>query len=124
LISIDGDSKTKNKLPVFNLGCKIWLERDGFSIGDGLFILLSGVDRLGSIARAATDLGMSYRAAWGKIKEAERRWNVILVQTQIGGESGGGTVLTAEGVELMAKFKRFKQLADNAVKELFDESFK
>jgi len=124
LVCIIGDTTVTTKLPHFNVGSKVWLERNGRSCGDGLFILLSGVARLGSIARAASDTGMSYRAAWGKIKEAEKSWNIVLVRTQIGGESGGGAVLTAEGEELLAKFQRFKQMAEGAVQELFDGLFK
>ncbi len=110
-------------MPKFNLGFKVWLEKDGLSFGDGLFYLLSGVARLGSIARAAADLNMSYRAAWGKIKEAERRWNITLILTHIGGETGGGAVLTPEGEELLARYYLFRKKAEDMARELFTDVF-
>lgn len=108
----------------FKPGYKIWLEKDGLAFGDGLFELLSGVARLGSISRAASDVGMSYRAAWGKIKEAENRWNIKLVLTQVGGETGGGTILTEEGFQILTKYEIFRRQAEISIQELFNELFK
>lgn len=109
--------------PGFNSGCKIWLEKDGLSLGDGLFKLLSGVARFGSISRAAAHVGMSYRAAWGKIKEAENRWNIKLVRTQVGGETGGGAVLTEEGAAILTRYEVFRRQAEVSIQELFTELF-
>ncbi|HOV78948.1 MAG TPA: LysR family transcriptional regulator [Bacillota bacterium] len=93
----------------FDVGYKIWLERNGAVLGDGLLKLLSNVHSAGSISRAASEMGMSYRAAWGKIKAAEANLGVSLVVTRVGGEAGGGSKLTPEAEELLKRFRRLKQ---------------
>ncbi|HWR04457.1 MAG TPA: LysR family transcriptional regulator [Humidesulfovibrio sp.] len=50
----------------------LWLESGGGMLfGLGRVQLLELVQRLGSLNRAAKALGMSYRAAWGRIKRTE-----------------------------------------------------
>ncbi len=106
------------------LGCKIWLEKDKAIFGAGLFKLLSQISGLGSISQAAKGMGMSYRAAWGKIKVAERRLGVPLVITQVGGEMGGGARLTPEADELLKKFDRLWQEVDSFAEKSFKEIFR
>ncbi len=88
----------------FKPGCKVWLEKDGAVFGEGLCDLLSLIEKTGSIASAALEMGMSYRAAWGKIKAAEKEWRIKLVNTRVGGDSGGGASLTGEARLLMDRF--------------------
>ncbi|OPX90437.1 MAG: Molybdenum-pterin-binding protein MopA [Pelotomaculum sp. PtaB.Bin104] len=102
---------------------KLWLEKDGIVIGAGLVKLLAKVAWFGSISQAARDMDMSYRNAWGKIKTAEKHCGVKLVLTQVGGELGGGTKLTPEAVELIARFYRLEQKVDEFVQNSFKEMF-
>jgi molybdate transport system regulatory protein len=106
------------------LGYKIWLEKDKAILGAGLFKLLSQILGLGSISQAAKVMGMSYRAAWGKIKMAEKRLGIPLVITQVGGEMGGGARLTPEAEELLNKFDRLWREVDNFAESSFKEIFK
>lgn len=54
--------------------CKIWLERDEKVLfGKGRMELLRGIREYGSLAETARHLGMSYRAAWGRLKSSENR---------------------------------------------------
>lgn len=92
----------------FKPGCKVWLEKDGAVFGEGLYDLLSRIERTGSIASAASEMGMSYRAAWGKIKVAEKKWRIKLVNTRVGGDSGGGASLTGEAGLLLDRFRRLR----------------
>jgi len=50
----------------------LWLEKNGGIVfGMGRAILLMKVVECGSLKKAASDLGISYRAAWGKIRKTE-----------------------------------------------------
>ncbi len=51
----------------------LWLDTDdGLFFGTGRALLLERIERHGSLKKAAEELGMSYRAAWGKIKQSEK----------------------------------------------------
>jgi len=101
-------------------GYKVWLEKDGVAFGDGLFELLSLIDKYGSISKAASLMDMSYRAAWGKIKSFEKEWGISLVLSRAGGESGGGTDLTGEAKQLVECYRGFYE----DIKGAFDNAFK
>lgn len=106
------------KLPGFNAEYKIWLEKNGAIFGDGLCDLLSSISGLGSISRASRELGMSYRAAWGKIRVAEKKWGIPLVVTRVGGAAGGWAKLTPEADELLKTYCRLQQEVDEFVQNL------
>ena len=70
------------------LGVRLWLESEqGTLLGPGRLALLEGVRRLGSLNKAAAELGMSYRKAWGRLKDAEDRLGTDLV-VSMGGRKG------------------------------------
>ncbi|KXS40592.1 MAG: molybdate transport system regulatory protein [Candidatus Frackibacter sp. T328-2] len=102
----------------------MWLEVDGEVVfGAGRLCLLESIDRLGSINKAAQDLNMSYRAAWGKIKASEERLGIKLVETKVGGSSGGGTQLTSKAKGIIERYKDYENLVNKHAKEIFDENF-
>jgi molybdate transport system regulatory protein len=103
---------------------RVWIEEAGEPVfGDGLFQLLLGVDRLGSITQAARALGMSYRQAWGHVRKVEQRLGVKLLERQVGGEAGGGARLTPAGREWLERYRRFQAEVSRAVTEAFRECF-
>src|ERR1700716_2105672 len=73
--------------PILRPRVKVWFEAEGgYSFGFGLIAILQAVAHAGSIKRAASDLGQSYRHVWGRIKEAEQAIASPLVVTQVGGQ--------------------------------------
>lgn len=81
----------------------LWLDtEDGVFFGSGRAQLLERIQRLGSLKRAAEDMGMSYRAAWGKIKRTERVLGARLID-RCGGRRSG-YALTEYGQLLVEKF--------------------
>ncbi|TVM03186.1 MAG: molybdenum-binding protein [Candidatus Brocadia sp. WS118] len=87
---------------------KIWFEENGgVAFAEGRRILLEAVDRLGSLNAAAKELGMSYRAAWGKIKATEKALGIKLLEVTTGGKGGGGATLTSEAEELILKYQKY-----------------
>lgn len=97
---------------------KLWLEKNGAIFGDGLYNLLSSIAGLGSISQAARGMGMSYRAAWGKIRATEKKWGIQLVVARVGGEAGGWARLTPEAEELLKTYRRMQQEVDRFVQKI------
>lgn len=89
---------------------KTWLEVNGkFIIGEGGIPLLEAIDTLGSIQKAAKQLGWSYRHTWGYLKNMERNAGMQIVVAHHGGKSKGGTHLTPEGLKLLREYKRLQR---------------
>ena len=81
----------------------LWLETgQGLYFGLGRALLLAKIDQYGSLQKAANSLGMSYRAAWGKIKKTEEILGMKLITP--GSCKREGVHLTEEGREVMDKF--------------------
>lgn len=68
-------------------------------------------------------MGLSYRRAWGKIKEIERNLGVRLVESEVGGLGGGQTKLTPEGEQLLARYRAFQAAAEADISRDFAEAF-
>jgi len=105
---------------------KIWLAEDseaggeGF-LGEGRFRLLFAIDRAGSLRKAAEQLGISYRKAWGDIRAAETHLGFELVKRQRGGNAGGSSVLTERARQLLQAFEKVKTKIQTRVKREFDK---
>jgi len=81
----------------------IWLESQGeLFFGIGRAQLLFNIQSYGSIKKAAQNMGMSYRAAWGKIQQSEQALGVKLVEQR--GAKREGVRLTREGEEIADRF--------------------
>jgi molybdate transport system regulatory protein len=85
--------------------------------------LLRAVHETGSVSAAAQRAGLSYRRAWGKIKELEANLGVPLVESTIGGKLGGSTRLTPTGRTLVCRFGAFRERVEQAVAEAFGSVF-
>ena len=94
------------------------------AFAEGRRMLLEAVDRLGSLNAAAKDLGMSYRAAWGKIKATEKALNLKLLDVTTGGKGGGGAKLTHEARELVLLYNNYTQKMSLIAEKEFNILFK
>ena len=114
-------ARARGKLEV---RAKFWLELDGRAVfGDGKARLLEEVQRSGSLAAAAEAMGMSYRTLWGRLREMERRLGFRLVSRRAGGPGGGGSTLTAEGRELLRRYRAFRRGLEGFVQKRFEKAF-
>jgi molybdate transport system regulatory protein len=103
---------------------KLWMEKDGLLVfSDYRAELLQHIAETGSLAEGAQRMGLSYRRAWGKIKEIERNLGMRLVQSEAGGRGGGRTRLTPEGEQVLARYRAFRAAAQADVSRDFAEAF-
>lgn len=104
---------------------KLWVEKDGLLVlSDYRVQLLRHVAETGSLAEAAQRMGLSYRRAWGKVREIERNLGLTLVRSEVGGAGGGGSHLTPEGERLVALYQRFQRRMEGDLGREFRELFK
>lgn len=86
----------------------LWLEtEEGVFFGLGRLQLLKDIQAGNSLKGAAEHLGMSYRAAWGKIKKTEEVMGVRLIEKNRGNRRGYR--LTEAGQLLAASFEQWFQ---------------
>jgi len=103
---------------------KVWVVfGNRVKFGDGRADLLDLVDELGSLKKAVGRIGMSYRNAWGYLRELENAAGFKLLERTPGGGPEGGTELTAKGRLFLARYRRFRQGIDEVVQQCFDRSF-
>jgi molybdate transport system regulatory protein len=103
---------------------KLWLERDGrIVMSDYRLRLLQLVAETGSLADAAQRLDLSYRRAWGKVKELERNLGIPLVHSAPGGPGGGHSEITPEGADLLRRYAEFQRRSAEAVRRAYDDTF-
>ncbi len=80
----------------------LWLESDDDTLlGSGRVFLLDLIEKHGSLRKAARCLGMSYRAAWGKLQASEKALGVKLVET---------STCKRDGCQLSEAGRRYRDL--------------
>ena len=87
---------------------------EDIAVGPGKIDLLEAIAATGSITAAARRLGMSYRRAWLLVDTMNRCFKKPVVDAETGGTRGGGTQLTAVGVETLQRYRRIEKLAASA----------
>lgn len=88
--------------------------------GPGKADLLAEIERTGSISAAGRAMGMSYRRAWTLVDEMNRGFARPLVETAVGGPSGGGARLTPSGSAALAAYRAIELRAA----EMFSEDLR
>ncbi len=74
----------------------------GHAVSDKRLEVLRRVSETGSISQAARDAGISYKAAWQAIDTLTSLSGATLVERTVGGSGGGGALVTAQGLQLLA----------------------
>ena len=77
--------------------------------GPGRYELLENIAKTGSISKAASAMGLSYKKAWAMVDAMNTSGSTPYVITQKGGTHGGGTVLTETGKQVMEAYKNFNE---------------
>jgi molybdate transport repressor ModE-like protein len=116
----------QQKLPELKAHYKIWLSlKNGEGIlGDGKWRLLKAIEEFGSISKAAENLKISYRKAWGDLKKVEELLGIQVIDKIRGGQSGGSSSLTEQGINLIKAYDKFHNEFDSLFKNSFDNFIK
>jgi molybdate transport system regulatory protein len=84
-------------------------------LGHGKIELLEHIRETGSISAAGRAMDMSYRRAWLLVSDLNRMFHEPVVESQRGGQKGGGAVLTEFGEELLRRFRGMEQSVREAL---------
>ena len=66
---------------------------------------------------------MSYRNAWGYLRELERAAGFRLLERKRGGGRAAGTRLTPQGREFLDRYDRFERDLESSMARCFDRAF-
>jgi molybdate transport system regulatory protein len=103
---------------------KVWVMfNDKVKFGQGRAALLRLIDELGSINQAVERFEMSYRNAWGYLRELERAAGFRLLERKRGGGRAAGTRLTPQGREFLDRYDRFERDLESSTARCFDRAF-
>lgn len=89
--------------------------QDDGRLGRGKMQLLELIRKTGSISAAGREMDMSYRRAWLLVSELNSMFDEPAVESQRGGQRGGGALVTPFGEELLDRFRRMEALAENVM---------
>ncbi len=91
--------------------------------GEGPCRLLHVIEHTGSLRAAAMEMDMSYSKALSIINRAEKLLGFALTEKTIGGLRGGGSRLTAEAIDFLAKYERYREDCYEANRRIYTEIF-
>lgn len=91
---------------MYDLKLKLWLVEDGrFIVSDGRAALMRRIKDLGSMSKAAKEMGMSYRHAWEVLQRISENAGGDVVVSARGGKDGGATTLTELGETILREYE-------------------
>lgn len=99
---------------MYTIKSRIWFEGEsGAFLASGRVDLLRKIEQFGSISKAAKDMKMSYKKAWGLIDSINSQSEKPIVEKQSGGVNGGGTIVTDEGKRMIKSFEIISQKCED-----------
>ncbi len=107
----------------YKIKSRIWIELgDNVLVGEGRVKLLKAIEAEGSLSKAAKVIGMSYKKAWTLVDTVNKTAKEAVVTKTVGGQKGGGTVITPYGKRLIEAFETINKncwiFLDQQLKEL------
>jgi molybdate transport system regulatory protein len=105
---------------------KIWIERGSGGnvvLSEWRVELLEAIDAHGSLSRAAEALASPYRTAWERVKATEGEIGFRLLDSESGGQDGGGSRLTPQARDLCRRFRRVSGGIQEVVSRRFATEF-
>jgi molybdate transport system regulatory protein len=88
---------------------RIWIETGNEAlIGEGKAKLLERTAELGSLRKAAGELGISYRQAWYSLNKVNKAAGKPLLILRRGGKNGGTAIITPFGQEVLTVYRELQ----------------
>ena len=116
-----GDAPRPRRLGV---KAKFWLTIGPSTLfGDGKADLLEAVDRLGSLRSAVQSMGMSYRHAWGWLRELDEAAGFAFLE-HTGTGPRTNLRLTDKGRKFIDAYRRFRKPLNKAIEARFQRVFR
>ncbi len=78
-------------------------------MGIGVFWLLCGIRKHGSIRKAASEMQLSYVKAHSMLNKLENHLGIKVLERKRGGDNREGTVLTPEGLDLIELYDEYQK---------------
>ena len=97
---------------------------DRLKVGEGRARLLEAIDETGSLKQAVARFAMSYRNAWGYLRDLEAAAGFTFLERAAGGGPSGGMRLTPKGRQFVARFWEFHRALAEASQRRFPRSFR
>ena len=92
-------------------------------LGPGVVTLLKQIDRLGSVRKACSHMGMSYSKGWKLIHTAEEETSWTLVKRTTGGSNGGEAHLTEQCKNLIEKYELYTARVQEEAQKIYEDIF-
>ena len=104
---------------------KVWLDdiKENEVISENCLKLITHIHSTGSLKAAADKMGISYRKAWGDLKETEENLGFSLVDKSRGGQHGGQSNLTEDGLELINAYNELLEDINTSIKKVTKKFF-
>ena len=102
----------------------VFTDDDGMKFfGEGPCRLLRCIQKTGSLRAAAMEMNMAYSKASKLLKQAEAALGFPLTTRSTGGKDGGGSVLTIEGAQWLARYEAYRNACIQANQTLYRQYF-
>lgn len=105
------------------LTVRLYTEDDQRCFGPGIATLLERVREHHSLRAAAASMEMAYSKAWRIIRTAEAVFGCKMLSSTIGGQHGGGAVLTPEAERLLAAYRAYQADVEGYAQGKFEDAF-
>lgn len=105
------------------LTVRLYTDDNQRCFGPGIATLLHRVQEHRSLRAAAASMGMAYSKAWRIIRTAEGVFGCKLLSSTIGGQHGGGAVLTEQAVRLLDAYDAYCADVQAYSQSRFEEAF-
>lgn len=89
---------------------KCWVEEDGKKFyGPGPNELIRGIQKEGSLSKAAGQMNMSYKKAWDLVQRLNSNSEESWVILKKGGQHGGGADITPHAIKAVQEYEKLQQ---------------